>query len=256
LRQQFAVQLQYRERIGWDATTASVRGHQECWLGQLRLQQQPIHDLSAQQCIDGLIDGIRQQGIDCLPWTPSSRSLQQRLTLMRNLDLEHEWPKLSDSELLESLELWLVPYLNGFKRLAQLKQLNMSDILTSRLSWEQQQQLERQLPTSFKVPSGSQIRIDYSNPQQPILAVRLQELFGLQHSPALLDGKLPLTLHLLSPAQRPIQVTQDLDSFWDKTYAEVSKDLKGRYPRHYWPDNPREAVATRGTKKWMERQQR
>ena len=116
--------------------------------------------------------------------------------------------------------------------------------------------MERQLPLSYKVPSGSQIRIDYSDPQHPVLAVRLQELFGLQQTPALLEGKLPLTLHLLSPAQRPIQVTQDLASFWDNTYALVCKDLRGRYQKHYWPDDPRAAVATRGTKKWMERQQK
>ncbi len=256
LQQQFAAQLQYRDNIGWDASTGSVRGHRECWLGQLRLQQQPLSELSEQHCIDGLLDGIRQQGLDCLPWNAASRSLQQRLELMRSIDTRQSWPELSDSALLETLEQWLAPYLSGLKRLAQLKRLNLSEILNSRLSWEQQQQLERQLPLSFKVPSGSQIRIDYSHPLQPVLAVRLQELFGLQRSPALLDGKLPMTLHLLSPAQRPIQVTQDLDSFWDTTYAQVCKDLKGRYPRHYWPDNPREAQATRGTKKGMQRQQR
>ena len=256
LQQQFQARLHFRDQIGWDSSTASVRGHRECWLGKLRLQQRPLNELTPQQCIDGLIDGIRQQGLGCLPWNASSRGLQQRLAVMHRLDTQQTWPECSDGQLLETLEHWLAPYLTGCKRLTQLKQLNLTEILSSSLSWEQQQQLERQLPLSYKVPSGSQIRIDYSDPQHPVLAVRLQELFGLQQTPALLEGKLPLTLHLLSPAQRPIQVTQDLASFWDNTYALVCKDLRGRYQKHYWPDDPRAAVATRGTKKWMERQQK
>ncbi|MEH6823187.1 MAG: ATP-dependent helicase HrpB [Motiliproteus sp.] len=255
LTQQFETQLEHRDQIGWDTATHSVRGHRQCWLGALRLQQRPISALSEQQCSAGLIDGIRQQGLDCLPWNDASRSLQQRLALLRRLDTRQPWPDLSDPTLLDTLPQWLAPYLTGCKRLAQLKQLNLTEILSSNLSWEQQQQLERHLPLTIKVPSGSNIRIDYSDPQRPVLAVRLQELFGWQQSPALLDGQLPLTLQLLSPAQRPIQITQDLASFWETTYAEVCKDLKGRYQKHYWPDNPREAVATRGTKKWMERQQ-
>ncbi|MFT5719821.1 MAG: ATP-dependent helicase HrpB [Motiliproteus sp.] len=256
LQQQFAAQLVHRDQVGWDTSTQSVRGHRECWLGKLRLQHRPISELTGQQCIDGLLDGIRQLGLDCLPWNETHRSRQQRVELMRRLNTRQSWPDLSDSTLLATLEQWLAPYLSGIKRLAQLKRLNLSDILQSRLSWEQQQQLERQLPPCIRVPSGSNIRIDYSNPEQPVLAVRLQELFGLQQSPALIDGKLPLTLQLLSPAQRPIQITQDLASFWDTTYPQVCKDLKGRYPKHYWPDNPREAAATSGTKKAMLRQQK
>ncbi len=254
LRLHFADRLITKENIGWDNTTGSVRGHQECWLGQLCLEQQPLPDLSAQQCTDGLLVGIAQQGLGCLPWSDSSRTLQQQVELMRQFDSNADWPDLSDRQLLATLDSWLAPYLTGLKRLNQLKQLHLKEILNSKLSWDQQQQLARQLPTHIKVPSGSNIRIDYSDPQQPVLAVRLQELFGWQQSPSLIEGKLPLTLHLLSPAQRPIQVTQDLASFWDNTYAQVCKDLKGRYPRHYWPDDPKNAVATRGTKKWMERQ--
>lgn len=254
LHQHFAERLQHRDNVGWDNKTGSVRGHRECWLGRLCLERHPLSQLTEQQCIDGLLDGIAQQGLGCLPWNTASRTLQQQVELIRQFDSRSDWPCLSDKALLGSLSGWLPPYLNGLKRLNQLKQLDLHQILTTMLSWDQQQQLTRQLPTHIKVPSGSNIRIDYTNPQQPVLAVRLQELFGWQQSPSLIDGKLPLTLHLLSPAQRPIQVTQDLASFWDNTYTEVCKDLKGRYPKHYWPENPREAVATRGTKKWMERQ--
>lgn len=256
LRQHYADRLQVKDNIGWDSSTGSVRGHRECWLGQLRLEQRPLTELSEQQCIDGVLDGITQQGLGCLPWNPVSRTLQQQVELMRQLDSRSDWPDLTDSQLQASVDSWLAPYLRGIKRLNQLKSLNLKEILSAKLSWDQQQQLNRQLPTHIKVPSGSNVRIDYSDPQHPVLAVRLQELFGWQHSPSLIDGKLTLTLHLLSPAQRPIQVTRDLASFWDTTYAEVCKDLKGRYPKHYWPDNPREAIATRGTKKWMERQQK
>ncbi|MFT6915804.1 MAG: ATP-dependent helicase HrpB [Motiliproteus sp.] len=256
LQQQFTAQLVHRDQIGWNTSTQSVRGHRECWLGKLRLQHHPISELSEQHCIDGLLDGIRQLGLDCLPWNDNSRRQQQRLALMRHLETRQTWPDLSDSTLLATLEQWLTPYLSGLKRLAQLKRLNLSEILNSRLSWEQQQQLERQLPLSIQVPSGSNIPIDYSNPEQPVLAVRLQELFGLQQGPSLIDGKLPITLQLLSPARRPIQVTQDLASFWNTTYPQVCKDLRGRYPKHFWPENPREAVATSGTKKAMARQQK
>ncbi|MEH6650240.1 MAG: ATP-dependent helicase HrpB [Motiliproteus sp.] len=256
LRQHYADRLVHKDNIGWDNSTGSVRGHHECWLGQLRLEQRPLAELSEQQYLSGLLVGIGKQGLDCLPWNPASRTLQQQVELMRQLDTSADWPDLSDSQLMATLDGWLAPYLSGIKRLNQLKALNLKDVLSAKLSWEQQQQLSRQLPTHIKVPSGSNVRIDYSDPQQPVLAVRLQELFGWLQSPSLIDGKLTLTLHLLSPAQRPIQVTRDLASFWDNTYAEVCKDLKGRYPKHYWPDNPREAVATRGTKKWTERQKK
>ena len=252
----FGEQLENRHTIGWDDRNASVRGYQERWLGRLCLERHVIPELQPAQLIEGLIEGIRQRGLDCLPWNEAARTLQQRIELIRCNQPKQPWPELSDSELFNTLEQWLAPYLEGCRKLTDLRRLDLKDILHNRLSWEQQQQLERQLPLQIRAPSGSRIRIDYSDPQQPVLAARLQELFGWQQSPTLLDGRLPLTLHLLSPAQRPIQVTQDLASFWANTYAEVKKDLKGRYPKHYWPDDPLQAQATRKTKKQMDRERR
>ena len=139
---------------------------------------------------------------------------------------------------------WLMPFLNSARNLRDLKKLNLNDALLSILEWNQQQALASLVPTHIKVPSGSNIRIDYSQPS-PVLAARLQELFGMLQTPCIAGGKVLLTIHLLSPAQRPIQVTQDLASFWANTYQEVKKDLKGRYPKHYWPDDPYQAEATR-----------
>ncbi|MDF2644113.1 MAG: ATP-dependent helicase, partial [Pseudomonas sp.] len=148
-----------------------------------------------------------------------------------------QWPDLSDSALLGSLENWLQPYLNNVSRLSHFGQLDLPSILRSTLPWPLPQQLDELAPTHIDVPSGSSVKLDYSE-IPPILAVRLQELFGLADTPRIAGGRQALKLHLLSPARRPVQVTQDLASFWRNTYQEVKKDLKGRYPKHYWPEDP------------------
>jgi ATP-dependent helicase HrpB len=140
------------------------------------------------------------------------------------------------------------PYLNGVSKAEQLKRINLAQIFNNRLDWEQQQQLARLVPAAMNVPSGSSIRIEYRIDEPPLLAVRIQELFGLAKTPTICDDKVPLLLHLLSPARRPIQLTTDLPGFWRRGYAEVKKELKGRYPKHYWPDNPLMAEPTRGVK--------
>ncbi|RDE25046.1 ATP-dependent helicase HrpB [Motiliproteus coralliicola] len=253
LKQHFDAQIEQRQQIGWDNQTESVRGHSERWLGKLCLDRQPLAELDEQQLADGLIAGIRQRGVRALPWEPRSRQLQQQLALLRQY-LGEDWPDLSDAHLTNSLEHWLAPYLNGMRKLTELKRLNLRELLYNQLDWNQQQQLSQLLPERIQVPSGSHIRIDYSNPEQPLLAVRLQEIFGWQQTPTLLNGKLPLTLQILSPAQRPIQITQDLAGFWSGSYREVCKEMKGRYPKHFWPDDPLQAVATRQTKKRMDQQ--
>jgi len=146
---------------------------------------------------------------------------------------------------------WLAPYLSGISTLKACKNLNFYNILLGQLSFEQTQTLNKLAPAKLKVASGSNISIDYSNPKQPILAVRLQEMFGTKATPTILNGKLKLMIHLLSPASRPMQVTQDLESFWANTYNEVKKELRGKYKKHYWPDNPLEATATAKTKRFM-----
>lgn len=184
---------------------------------------------------------MRRKGLELLPWTPELRQWQARVGLLRQMDLqtqsESEWPDVSNDALLETLDHWLLPYLGKVTRLSHFGNLDLSPILHNLLPWPLPQRLEELAPHHLTVPSGSSVRLDYSE-SPPILAVRLQELFGLADTPRIANGRQIVKLHLLSPARRPVQVTQDLANFWRSTYAEVKKDLKGRYPKHYWPDDP------------------
>ncbi|PIQ21836.1 MAG: ATP-dependent helicase HrpB, partial [Cytophagales bacterium CG18_big_fil_WC_8_21_14_2_50_42_9] len=146
-------------------------------------------------------------------------------------------------------ENWLLPHLLGLRSLELVSRLDLNQILLADLPWEKQQEIDRLAPTHLEVPSGSRIALDYSDVASPVLAVRLQEVFGLLDTPSIGGGKVPLLMHLLSPASRPVQVTRDLRSFWNTGYFEVRKDLRGRYPKHHWPDDPLAAIPTRGTKK-------
>jgi ATP-dependent helicase HrpB len=156
---------------------------------------------------------------------------------------------VSDAELLQDMHTRLAPYLQGMSRLSHLTELPLAEVLMAPLDHRQRQALERLAPTHVKVPSGSDIRVDYTEGETPVLRVKLQELFGLADTPKLAGGKVPVMLHLLSPGQRPVQVTQDLAGFWKRTWPEVKKELKGRYPKHAWPDDPLTASATRGAKR-------
>jgi ATP-dependent helicase HrpB len=189
------------------------------------------------------LQAIADLGIAALPWSDAAQSLRQRIAFLRRQQPD-VWPDLSDAHLLETLKDWLLPYLSGMSRPAHWQKLDLGSILRDSLSWEQRQTLDRQAPTHVTVPSGSRIPIDYENAEQPVLAVRLQEMFGLAETPSLLDGRVPLLLHLLSPARRPLQVTRDLAGFWAGSYKAVKADMKGQYPKHYWPDNPLEAEPT------------
>jgi ATP-dependent helicase HrpB len=161
---------------------------------------------------------------------------------MHRIDMT--WPDLSDEILQSTLGEWLSPYLYGIKSLSDLQRLNLTTVFAAMLTWEQRQTLDEYAPTHLTVPSGQRLPLDYSDPEAPSLSVRLQELFGLAETPRIGQGKVPLTLRLLSPAQRPVQVTKDLASFWLTGYFAVKKDLKGRYPKHYWPDDPLQATPT------------
>lgn len=174
------------------------------------------------------------------------RNTNQFSSLLADLEL----PDWSDAVLLESLDEWLLPHLQGFNKLDDLKQLNLRDILRGQLDWPVQQKIDELAPEHVTVPSGSKIRIDYTE-EPPILAVRLQEMFGQVKTPAILKGRYPLMIHLLSPARRPVQVTRDLSSFWANTYREVKKELRIKYQKHFWPDDPLTAPATNKTKKRM-----
>jgi ATP-dependent helicase HrpB len=191
-----------------------------------------------------LLDGIRELGLDALPWSKEARALRQRLAFAREFDTRAQppWPDVSDAALDATLDTWLAPWLTGMSRRDHLARLDTTAIIGALLDWNQRQRLDEIAPTHLQVPSGSRIPIDYSG--APSVAVRLQEVFGLAATPAIGGGRVPLTLQLLSPAHRPVQVTKDLASFWARGYAEVRKELKGRYPKHYWPDDPTTAVAT------------
>jgi ATP-dependent helicase HrpB len=186
---------------------------------------------------------VRKEGLHVLPWNEGARWTRERITFIRTLD--PGWPDLSDSALAASLEDWLGPHVAGVARLDDLARVDLSAALVGRLSWEQRAALDRLAPTHVTVPSGSRVPVDYSVPSLPVLAVRLQEMFGLTETPRVGGGTVPLTLHLLSPAGRPVQVTRDLAGFWRTTYFEVRKALKGRYPKHDWPDDPLEAEPTK-----------
>ncbi|MBN6714944.1 ATP-dependent helicase HrpB [Pseudomonas capsici] len=235
------------DQLDWDEREGVLRAERQRKVGELILSREPLTGLDESARGHALLGLVRRKGLELLPWTPELRQWQARVTLLRQLDLEaqdsSEWPDVRDAALLDSLESWLLPYLGKVTRLSHFGNLDLSSILHNLLPWPLPQRLDEQAPHHLSVPSGSLVRLDYSE-YPPILAVRLQELFGLSDTPRIATGRQIVKLHLLSPARRPVQVTQDLANFWRSTYAEVKKDLKGRYPKHYWPDDPMVAEAT------------
>jgi ATP-dependent helicase HrpB len=242
-----AEQVERIDILDWDDREQVLRAERQIKVGELVLSREPLPGLDDDARARALLGLVRRKGLNLLTWTPELRQWQARVALLRQLDLDKtgqsEWPDLSDEALLVNLEGWLQPYLGKVSRLSHFAALDLSSMLRNQLPWPLPQRLDEWAPAHLAVPSGSHIRLDYSeNP--PILAVRLQELFGLADTPRIAQGRQQVKLHLLSPARRPVQVTQDLANFWRTTYAEVKKDLKGRYPKHYWPDDPLVAEAT------------
>ncbi|MDU4250992.1 ATP-dependent helicase HrpB [Pseudomonas sp.] len=236
-----AEQVSVHDELEWDEREGVLRAERQRKVGELVLSTEALPNLDAEARRRALLGLVRRKGLELLPWTPELRQWQARIALLRRLDLDgkgdSEWPDVSDSALLASLDDWLLPYLGKVSRLSHFANLELSGILHALLPWPLPQRLDEQAPRTLQVPSGSNIRLDYSE-FPPVLAVRLQELFGLADTPRIAGGRVAVKLHLLSPAQRPVQVTQDLANFWRSTYAQVKKDLKGRYPKHYWPDDP------------------
>jgi len=191
------------------------------------------------------LQGVRELGLGALGWSREARALQARLSFIRRADPSSAgaWPAVDDAALLATLDEWLSPWLGGRSRREHFAKVDMGEVLAGLLDWDQRQRLDSMAPTHLAVPSGSRIPLDYSG-ESPAVAVRLQEVFGLTQTPRIAGGRVAVTMHLLSPAHRPVQVTQDLASFWARGYFEVKKDLKGRYPKHYWPDDPLLAEAT------------
>nr|MBF0683555.1 ATP-dependent helicase HrpB [Pseudomonas sp.] len=236
-----------RDELDWDEREGVLRAERQRRIGELVLSREPLAGLDEASRGRALLGLVRRKGLELLPWTPELRQWQARIALLRQLDLAEtgssDWPDVSDAALLERMDGWLLPYLGKVSRLSHFAQLELKSMLATLLPWPLPQRLDELAPVSVRVPSGSQIRLDYSE-SPPLLAVRLQELFGLAQTPRIGGGRLTVKLHLLSPARRPVQVTQDLASFWQNTYLEVRKDLKGRYPKHYWPDDPLAAEPT------------
>jgi ATP-dependent helicase HrpB len=190
-----------------------------------------------------MLDRVRREGIRALPWDDGASRIRERITFIRTLD--PGWPDVTDEGLTASLEGWLGPRLGGLTRWDDLARVDLGGALLDLVGWHRRAALDRLAPTHVVVPSGSRIPVDYGDPERPVLAVRLQEMFGQTETPLVGQGGIPLTLHLLSPAGRPVQVTRDLAGFWRTSYFDVRKDLKGRYPRHHWPDDPLRAEPTR-----------
>ena len=240
-------QVRQRDELEWDEREGVLRAERQRRVGELILSREPLPGLDDEARGRALLGLVRRKGLELLPWTPELRQWQARIWLLRQIDVsagaDSEWPDVSDDALLARLEEWLLPYLGKVSRLAHFAQLDLKAMLATLLPWPLPQRLDELAPVAIAVPSGSRVRLDYSE-SPPVLAVRLQELFGLADTPRVAGGRQPVKLHLLSPARRPVQVTQDLASFWANTYAEVKKDLKGRYPKHYWPDDPLVAEPT------------
>jgi len=237
----FEEQIVVETIIQWEES--GLRAVRRESLGALTLREAPIASPDAELVARALLERIRGEGLELLPWTKGARALQERLLFVRHH--ETEWPDASDEALLASLETWLLPSLHGMRRRSDLGRLDVHGLLMGLLTWEQRRQLDEWAPTHLDVPSGSRIPIDYATPEAPVLAVRLQEIFGMLETPRIMRGRVPVVVHLLSPAGRPVQVTRDLASFWRTGYFDVKKDLKGRYPKHYWPDDPLQAEPTR-----------
>jgi len=239
------------ETITWNNDTGRVEAREIRRVGAIVIEARPIESPDPILMKEKLLEGIRLTGIDALPWSSQSIALRHRLQALHYYTPESSFGDFSDEALLGSLEVWLLPYLTTQSSLRECESLDLHAILTSQLSWEQSQRLDSLLPTHFTAPTGSAIPLDYSDPEGIVLAVRIQEVFGLESHPSVLEGKIALLIHLLSPARRPIQVTRDLPGFWNGSYGDVKKEFKGRYPKHYWPDDPRNAEATSRTKKYM-----
>ncbi|OOG28732.1 ATP-dependent helicase HrpB [Thioalkalivibrio denitrificans] len=238
LEDELAGSITEEDILAWDESIQGVVAQRARRLGALRLGSRPLQAADPQAVTDLLVQAIHDRGLRCLPWAPDSERLRQRMAFARVLEPEGGWPDVSNEALLNGLADWLGPSMAGMSRLDHLARLDLVAALQGLLDWRQLKRLDAIAPTHLTVPSGSRLRIDYSDPHAPVLAVRIQEIFGLMETPRVGDGRVPLTLHLLSPARRPVQVTRDLAGFWARTYAEVKKDLKGRYPKHHWPDDP------------------
>ena len=247
LENHLAARISAVGEVAWDERQAAVIARRERRLGTLVLSSETLPDADPALLRQAMRVGVRQMGLDRLPWTRELRDWQARVLALRYWFPDEGWPEVADDWLTEHLAEWLEPWLDGITRREHLPRLDLAAALQSVLDGRLRPRLNELAPTHLTVPSGSRIRLQYLPGEAPVLAVKLQEVFGLADTPRIAGGRVAVILHLLSPAQRPIQVTQDLRGFWERTYAEVKKELKGRYPKHPWPDDPWNATPTRRT---------
>jgi ATP-dependent helicase HrpB len=243
----FGQELDWCREAGWDFQSQRLAVREVRRLGAIIMQERPVAAMAA-DTLPAMLDVIRHRGLGILPWTDSSRQLQARVIFLHRHLAEQGWQDWTDGALMRDMGAWLAGSLIDVKSLNDLKRVDMLAALKGRLDMHRLRALDRLAPERLKVPSGSLVKIDYSAEEAPVLAVKLQEMFGLAGTPMLADGRVPVLIHLLSPAGRPLAVTRDLKSFWDTVYPEVRREMKGRYPKHPWPQNPWQAVATRRTR--------
>ncbi len=236
------------DTVEWDEAQGTLKAWRRTVIGQLVIKTQPLAKPSEAELHQAMLNGIREKGLGVLNWTPEAEQLRLRLHCAAQWLPEEAWPAVDDASLLASLETWLLPQMNGVHSLRALKALDLRQALQDWLPWPLRQKLDRELPTHYTVPTGSRLAIRYHAENPPALAVRMQEMFGEATTPVIAEGRVPLVLELLSPAQRPLQITRDLSAFWQGSYREVQKEMKGRYPKHVWPDDPANAAPTRRSK--------
>ncbi|HHG9494976.1 TPA: ATP-dependent helicase HrpB [Citrobacter farmeri] len=242
--------LHQSDTIEWDEAQGTLKAWRRLRIGALTVKVQPLAKPSEEELHLAMLNGIRDKGLNVLNWTPAAEQLRLRLHCAAKWLPEYDWPAVDDRTLLDTLENWLLPHMSGVHSLRGLKSLDIHQALNGLLDYSLQLRLVSSLPTHYTVPTGSRIAIRYHEDNPPALAVRMQEMFGEARTPTIAEGRVPLVLELLSPAQRPLQITRDLAAFWQGSYREVQKEMKGRYPKHVWPDDPANTAPTRRTKKY------
>jgi ATP-dependent helicase HrpB len=243
----FADHIDIADDISFDVSALALRARRKRTLYAITLSESPLALSPSADTAIIFADGLVAAGLDKLPWSKSSKQWRDRVMFLRKAEGD-SWPDLSDEALVARREQWLVPALYDKTALKELSANDLFDALSTLLPWDLRARLDREAPTHFEAPTGTMLAIDYEAEQGPTIAVRLQELFGLTTHPSIARGAVPLVLELLSPAHRPVQVTRDLPGFWRGSYAAVRSDLRGRYPRHPWPEDPANAPPTRRVK--------
>jgi ATP-dependent helicase HrpB len=237
--------------LRWDDQRQAVVAREISYLGEITLSEHQVPLQLTDPVAELILDKIRKHGLSLFGEQKNMDSLRARLATIQKADPDGEWPDVSEPALLNTLEDWLLVWLDKVDSLKKLKKIDLAAALLAWIGWHRQQQLNALLPISYLTPAGSHRQIDYDFIEQPVIRVPLQEMLGLSDSPTIANNKIPLVIHLLSPAARSIQITQDLAAFWAGAYREVSKEMRGRYPKHYWPENPASAKPTRFTKKHL-----